>query len=53
MKKLFAVSLMGVVISMILQSLGEGFISFILLATAGMICSASAVAIVGAYFDEG
>lgn len=52
MKKLLAVSLVGVLISVILQSLGEGFISFILLAVSGMVSSACVVSLVGAYFES-
>lgn len=52
LKKLLAVSLAGVIISMMLQGMGERFISFILLAMTSMISNACIVSLVGAYFES-
>ncbi|MFW9886759.1 MAG: hypothetical protein ACFFER_01165 [Candidatus Thorarchaeota archaeon] len=52
MRTIAIISFVIVVVSMILQSLGEGFLSFILLATGGMVFSACAVAYVAEYFES-
>jgi hypothetical protein len=50
-RRLFAVSLLVVVISMILQSLGERVLSFILLALGGMVSSGCFVVLLEEHLD--